>query len=870
IEAGQTVTLAFHSALPRCHCTSHFSPPSSSSNCVASAWAWASGPPFWHINKILILMANDKACRLFEYSSPELIGMSLSQLIPASSHRVSEALEDELTESDGFSRVPGEVVEAVRRGGETITLCMWIRRIQNQCLLLLETVQQITATVSFRQDGRILSCDPTCARLYGYMEPEEVLGQHITDLLPTVNIPLQGREIPQNLRCQRLVGVTRDGANFPLSLNLSEASVDTGSHVEEYCASLSILSSINGLITLRPDGSIRGLNGSFSNSLFGYDRTQLLGKNITFLIPGFYHYMRSAGDEPSPLLTPLGETLDTSGSSDMISSNATKVSTVSFSEYIMQSTANTSCSPDKIPTIVDADSCPTSSVLSPLPTELSTENKDSESLVGGVFLYNRNSPTPNLSPCRSVEPDAVNRLSREESSPIPPSQEGESNRYSSETLSQVTSTPVKDDSEIREGIFNGSCYHRDGSRLFIQFDVQRTVSAGSYLFNVWVSKDLLQSQRDAIARTRLLLSSFASSSQSLLEQSERSLGELIRNSANAGYCTELQDLQIVGACNGQYALKYQTVSPLGKGAFGFVWSACGRDSAKEEVVVKFIRKDRVLDDCWVQDPELGKVTQEIAILSRVQHPNIIRVVDVFENDTFFQLVMELHGDGLDLFDFIDSQPSLDEPLASYIFRQLVSAVGYLHNQHILHRDIKDENIIIAPDFSIKLVDFGSAAHLHQGTLFSTFCGTTEYCAPEVLLGNPYPGPELEMWSLGVTLYTLIFGENPFCEVDEILEAELNPPFNVSQKLQVLISGLLQRDPEIRMTLDELLRDPWVTQPINLAEYTWEEVYPPASSHKGDYRTALKSEIPSSSELLLCKVLFPFLFCSHLTFKILTG
>ncbi|KAE8604518.1 hypothetical protein XENTR_v10014730 [Xenopus tropicalis] len=1061
-----------------------------------------------------ILMANDKACRLFEYSSPELIGMSLSQLIPASSHRVSEALEDELTESDGFSRVPGEVVEAVRRGGETITLCMWIRRIQNQCLLLLETVQQITATVSFRQDGRILSCDPTCARLYGYMEPEEVLGQHITDLLPTVNIPLQGREIPQNLRCQRLVGVTRDGANFPLSLNLSEASVDTGSHVEEYCASLSILSSINGLITLRPDGSIRGLNGSFSNSLFGYDRTQLLGKNITFLIPGFYHYMRSAGDEPSPLLTPLGETLDTSGSSDMISSNATKekssehdtfhnplsdgnwlqapaccilqtsqtpltravnnqemavssapendylqsvptccvspgtptqdepwerekytrhdldlesgitplthclrtlslsksqsekkeahqhinshqvfptvekafspvlspcpsavgeihqppnalgvsppitvqvtrlpgspsflsettsiplrnvcsnahhhgtllqaeithnmnetnaarstpsannipvisspplchhnpviktasvihannaganntpsstlhnnlslspVSTVSFSEYIMQSTANTSCSPDKIPTIVDADSCPTSSVLSPLPTELSTENKDSESLVGGVFLYNRNSPTPNLSPCRSVEPDAVNRLSREESSPIPPSQEGESNRYSSETLSQVTSTPVKDDSphslqlesadlshkelqvpfaggEIREGIFNGSCYHRDGSRLFIQFDVQRTVSAGSYLFNVWVSKDLLQSQRDAIARTRLLLSSFASSSQSLLEQSERSLGELIRNSANAGYCTELQDLQIVGACNGQYALKYQTVSPLGKGAFGFVWSACGRDSAKEEVVVKFIRKDRVLDDCWVQDPELGKVTQEIAILSRVQHPNIIRVVDVFENDTFFQLVMELHGDGLDLFDFIDSQPSLDEPLASYIFRQLVSAVGYLHNQHILHRDIKDENIIIAPDFSIKLVDFGSAAHLHQGTLFSTFCGTTEYCAPEVLLGNPYPGPELEMWSLGVTLYTLIFGENPFCEVDEILEAELNPPFNVSQKLQVLISGLLQRDPEIRMTLDELLRDPWVTQPINLAEYTWEEVYPPASSHKDD-------------------------------------
>ncbi|XP_018119354.1 PAS domain-containing serine/threonine-protein kinase isoform X2 [Xenopus laevis] len=1058
-------------------------------------------------NNSKILMANDKACRLFEYSSPELIGMSLSQIIPVSSHRVSEALQDELMEADGFSRVPGEVVEAVRRGGETVTLCMWIRRIQNQCLLLLETVQQITATVSFQQDGRILSCDPTCARLYGYMEPEEVLGQHITDLLPTVNMPPQGREIPQNLRCQGLVGVTRDGANFPLSLNLSEASVDAGSHVKEYCASLNILSSINGLITLYPDGSIRGLNGSFSNSLFGYEQSQLLGKNITFLIPGFYHYMKSVGDEPSPLLTPLGETRDRSESSEMISSDATKeksnehdafhnllsdvnwlqppaccilqtpqtssarsgnsqekaislapaeyclqpvptccispgtptqdepwegrkyaghdhdlesgitplthclrtlslsrshtekkevqkltnsniptlekafrsvmspfhssvkdkhqppnglgvsppitvqvtrlpdnpafltetismsngchnaphhetlflhedvthtmnktnvaqsrpsannnsdisspslchhspvlkstlavhannagantiptsplhidfslspVSAVSFSEYITQSTSDASCSPDKTQTKVAAASCPINTVLSPLSTDKGSESP--------VNLYNRNSPTPSLSPCRAEELDADNRLPREESSP-----------------SQVTSTPVKDDSahssqmesadlshkelqvpfaggEIQEGIFNGSCYHRDGSRLFIQFDVQRT--AGSYLFNVWVSKDLLQSQRDAIARTRLLLSSFNSSSQSLLEQSERSLGELIRNSASAGYCTELQDLQILGACNGQYALKYQTLSPLGKGAFGFVWSACGKDNAKEEVVVKFIRKDRVLDDCWVQDPELGRVTQEIAILSRLQHPNIIRVVDVFENDIFFQLVMELHGDALDLFDFIDSQPNLDEPLASYIFRQLVSAVGHLHNQHILHRDIKDENIIIAPDFSIKLVDFGSAAHLHPGTLFSTFCGTTEYCAPEVLLGNPYPGPELEMWSLGVTLYTLVFGENPFCEVEEILEAELNPPLNVSQELQILISGLLQRDPEMRMTLDELLRDPWVTQAINLAEYTWEEVYPPASSHKDDdgsglcpdsYKSEWKEEFENNPE-----------------------
>lgn len=88
------------------------------------------------------------------------------------------------------------------------------------------------------------------------------------------------------------------------------------------------------------------------------------------------------------------------------------------------------------------------------------------------------------------------------------------------------------------------------------------------------------------------------------------------------------------------------------------------------MVVKFIKKEKVLEDCWIEDPKLGKVTLEIAILCKVEHANIIKVLDVFENQGFFQLVMEKHGSGLDLFAFIDRHPSLDEPLASYIFRQV--------------------------------------------------------------------------------------------------------------------------------------------------------------------------------------------------------
>ncbi|XP_044097949.1 PAS domain-containing serine/threonine-protein kinase isoform X2 [Neovison vison] len=399
---------------------------------------------------------------------------------------------------------------------------------------------------------------------------------------------------------------------------------------------------------------------------------------------------------------------------------------------------------------------------------------------------------------------------------------------------QVTSTPVRTDSpatsgatcvqqEIQEGTYAGSCHHRDGAQLSVQFEVKRVELQGSStLFCCWLVKDLLHSHWDSATRTRLLLASLPSSSHSMCELSGPSVGEMLRSKPWFEEPPKAVELEGLAACEGAYSHKYSTLSPLGSGAFGFVWTAVDKE-ANKEVVVKFIKKEKVLEDCWIEDPKLGKVTLEIAILSRVDHTNIIKVLDVFENQGFFQLVMEKHGSGLDLFAFIDLHPNLDEPLASYIFRQLVAAVGYLRSKNIIHRDIKDENIVIAEDFTIKLIDFGSAAYLEKGRLFHTFCGTIEYCAPEVLMGNPYKGPELEMWSLGVTLYTLIFEENPFCELEETMEATIHPPYLVSEDLMNLMSGLLQPVPEQRTTLEKLVTDPWVTQPVNLANYTWDEV-----------------------------------------------
>ncbi|KAK7091902.1 hypothetical protein V1264_009521 [Littorina saxatilis] len=161
---------------------------------------------------------------------------------------------------------------------------------------------------------------------------------------------------------------------------------------------------------------------------------------------------------------------------------------------------------------------------------------------------------------------------------------------------------------------------------------------------------------------------------------------------------------------------------------------------------------------------------------------------------------------------------------------MVSGVSYLHSQNIVHRDIKDENIIINEHFNIKLIDFGAAAYMLPGKVFGTFCGTIEYCSPEVLMGNKYRGPELELWSMGITLYTLIFGENPFFNVEETLEGVLKPPTQVSRALMFLITWLLHPDPLCRATIGDVERNAWVNQTVDASQYQWDRVLPNTEFH----------------------------------------
>ncbi|NXJ74297.1 KCC1G kinase, partial [Trogon melanurus] len=265
---------------------------------------------------------------------------------------------------------------------------------------------------------------------------------------------------------------------------------------------------------------------------------------------------------------------------------------------------------------------------------------------------------------------------------------------------------------------------------------------------------------------------------------------------------------------------------LGSGAFSEVFLVKQRSTGKL-FALKCIKKSPLTRDSSLEN--------EIAVLKKIKHENIVTLEDIYESTTHFYLVMQLVSGG-ELFDRILERGVYTEKDASVVIHQVLTAVKYLHENGIVHRDLKPENLLyLTPEENSKIMitDFG-LSKMEQNGIMSTACGTPGYVAPEVLAQKPY-SKAVDCWSIGVITYILLCGYPPFYEETEtklfekIKEGyyEFESPFwdDISESAKDFIRHLLEKNPSVRFTCEEALRHPWINGNTALHR----DIYPSVSA-----------------------------------------
>lgn len=277
---------------------------------------------------------------------------------------------------------------------------------------------------------------------------------------------------------------------------------------------------------------------------------------------------------------------------------------------------------------------------------------------------------------------------------------------------------------------------------------------------------------------------------------------------------------------------YAVIRTLGTGSTGKVKLA-RHPYTNKLVALKIIRKDLlerkrnlfqkvhreiavsklVAGGCIAAEKRMAELAANLPEPPPQTHIGVMKLLDVYDTENSFVLVLE-HCDGGELFDILMRWGRLPEEQVLDVFQQLVYALEFCHRRGICHRDLKPENVLLTSDGRVKLADFGMASLHRPGSLLETSCGSPQYCAPEVILGEPYAGCAADVWSLGVVLYAMTTGGLPFDDdnlhrlISKINSGAFYMPEEVPPDLAQVMYSMLTVDTTKRATLEDIKRSDW--------------------------------------------------------------